>query len=75
MLGIFGDVFDFNEDGHMNAFEIAAEIRFLDMMMEDEEETELERSGLDPEELEFMEPWERREALEEAGLDPDAYDF
>ena len=32
-------------------------------------------SGLDPEELEFMDSDERREALEEAGLDPDDYDF
>lgn len=45
-------------------------------MMEDEEsKTELEMSGLDPEELEFMDSDERREALEEAGLDPDDYDF
>ena len=37
--------------------------------------TELEMSGLDPEELEFMDPEERRETLEDAGLDPDEYDF
>lgn len=37
--------------------------------------TELEMSGLDPEELEFMDSEERREALEDAGLDPDEYDF
>ena len=44
--------------------------------MEDEEEkTELEMSGLDPAELEFMDADERREALEDAGLDPDDYDF
>ena len=39
------------------------------------EETELELSGLDPDELEFMDPDERREALEDAGLDPDDYDY
>ena len=40
-----------------------------------EERTELELSGLDPDELEFMDPDERREVLEDAGLDPDEYDF
>ena len=37
--------------------------------------TELELSGLDPNELEFMNAEERREVLEDAGLDPDEYDF
>ena len=41
----------------------------------DYDRTELEMSGLDPEELEFMDFEERREILEEAGLDPDEYDF
>lgn len=41
----------------------------------DYDRTELEMSGLDPEELEFMDPEERRETLEDAGLDPDEYDF
>ena len=36
---------------------------------------ELELSGLDPDELEFMDVDERRKALEDAGLDPDEYDF
>lgn len=78
MLGLFGDMFDFNGDGEMDSFERAAEFAFLDEMMndeEEEEETELELSGLDPDELEFMNPDERREALEDAGLDPDDYDF
>lgn len=78
MLGLFGDMFDFNGDGEMDSFERAAEFAFLDEMMndeEEEEETELELSGLDPDELEFMDPDERREALEDAGLDPDDYDF
>ena len=38
-------------------------------------QTELELSGLDTDELEFMDADERREILEEAGLDPDEYDF
>ena len=41
----------------------------------DYDRTELEMSGLDPEELEFMDSEERRETLEDAGLDPDEYDF
>ncbi len=75
MTGIFGGLFDFNHDGEMNAFERATEFAFLDEMMNEEEKTELELSGLDPDELELMDSDERREALEEAGLDPDDYDF
>ena len=78
MKGLFGDLFDFNHDGKMSAFERAAEMSFLHEMTSDEkeyEETELELSGLDPDELGFMDPDERREVLEDAGLDPDEYDF
>ena len=32
-------------------------------------------AGLDYDELEMMDPDERRGALEDAGLDPDEYDF
>ena len=32
-------------------------------------------SGLDVDELEYMDADERREVLEDAGLDPDEYDF
>ena len=32
-------------------------------------------AGLDYEELEFMDPVERRDVLEQAGLDPDEFDF
>lgn len=64
-------------DGRMSAFERAAEFFFIkEIMGEDERSrTELELSGLDPDELEFMNSEERREALEDAGLDPDEYDF
>ena len=31
--------------------------------------------GLDYDELEFMDPDERREVLEDTGLDPDEFDF
>lgn len=75
MKGLFGELFDLNRDGKMSVIERAAELAFLEKMMNEEEQTELELSGLDPEKLEFMDSWERREALEDAGLDPDEYDF
>ncbi len=42
---------------------------------EDELEEALLVAGLDPLDLELMDPDERTEALEEAGLDPDDYEF
>lgn len=41
----------------------------------DEDTTDLQAAGLDPEELEFMDSVERRELLEKAGLNPDEFDF
>lgn len=76
MNGFFGNMFDFNHDGKLDGFERAADFVMFTSLIEDEEaKTELEMSGLDPDELEFMDAEERREALEEAGLDPDNYDF
>ena len=92
MKGLFGSMFDFNDDGEMDILETAAETAFLHELMaeedkeimrgsnydsddEDEFMTELELSGLDVDELEYMDADERREALEYAGLDPDDYDF
>ena len=74
MNGLFGGLFDFDGDGKKNAFENAAEFSFLSDL-ESEERTELELSGLDPDELEYMDSDERRAALEDAGLNPDEYDF
>lgn len=37
--------------------------------------TELELSGLNPDELEFMNVEERKKRLKEVGLDPEKYDF
>ena len=37
--------------------------------------SELEDAGIDIDEFEFMDDYERREALIEAGLDPDDYEF
>lgn len=75
MNGFFGNMFDFNHDGKLDGFERAADFAMFTSLMEDEEKTELEMSGLDPDELEFMDADERRAALENAGLDPDNYDF
>ena len=41
----------------------------------EEQQTELELSGLNPDELERMNGEERRMVLVGAGLDPDVYDF
>ena len=77
MKGIFGNMFDLNHDGNICLLESTMEFIFLNELLKDdsEERTELELSGLDPDELEFMDPDERREVLEDAGLDPDEYDF
>ena len=77
MEGLFGDLFDFNHDGNMSDFERAAKFSFLNEMMgeDDSNRTELELSGLNPDELEFMDVEERRDVLESAGLNPDEYDF
>lgn len=56
---LFGDAGDFGEE-----------------VDEDEEmEDELMYAWLDKDELELMNPDERREALEDAGLDADDFDF
>ena len=77
--GIFGGMFDFNNDGEMNFIERAAEFNFLQHIMNEEEKEnkilELEAEGLDMDDLSMMEYDERREAIEDAGLDPDDYDF
>lgn len=75
----FEKMFDFNNDGHLDSFERAAEFQFMDEMMqeesEDNEQDVFGDAGLDYDELEMMDPEERREVLEDAGLDPDDFDF
>ena len=78
MPGIFGDMFDFNRDGKLDAFERASEFAFIHNVMKNEEQSkkdELENARLDVNDLEYMDDHERREAIENAGLDPDDYDF
>lgn len=81
--GFFGNLFDMNHDGELDTFErtmdyIAYEELTTEVENNEEEDdfmTDLELSGLDYDELEFMDEDERREVLEEAGLDPEDYDF
>ena len=76
MMGFFDNLFDLNGDGKIDAFERMMEYAFLTEEIEETEEpTELECSGPDPDELEWMSSEDRRAALEDAGLDPEAYDF
>lgn len=55
MGGIFGNMFDMNRDGKMDAFERAMELNFLQSLEDeamgddnDDMETELELAGIDP---------------------------
>ncbi len=84
----FDRMFDFNHDGHLDLFERAVQFGVIDQMnREDCQKSGLTdfvdndnvdvfaEAGLDYEELEFMDPSERRGVLEDAGLDPDEFDF
>ncbi len=86
MTGPFDDMFgntpfDLNNDGHIDGGEWAFinDTLFSDdsssgVDEDDELEDELDMAGLDRDELELMDPEERREALEDAGLDADDFD-
>ena len=78
----FDKMFDFNRDVRLNAFERDAQFQFIDEkrgksdLFGDDNETDVfAEAGLDYDDLEFMDPEERREVLEDAGLDPDEFDF
>ena len=75
IMGLFGDLFDFNNDGKLDSFEKAAEFGAFMQMIDSVKNDELTAAGLDPQELYEMGYSERREALEDAGLDPDDYDL
>ena len=49
--GFFGDLFDFNNDGKLDMFEQAADFAAFQQMIK---QAELEESGLDSNDLEFM---------------------
>ena len=73
-MGFFGNLFDLNGDGKMDAFEKAAEFGLFMQMMDAEKGDNLTNAGLDAQDLSSMGYMERREALENAGLDPDDYE-
>ena len=79
----FDKMFDFNRDEKLDSWERAAQFRFMDEVLRednsnsdygDDEADIFGDAGLDYDELEMMDPAERREVLEDAGLDPDDYD-
>ena len=72
-MGIFGNLFDFNHDGKMNALEQGAELGFIMQMMDAQKQNELTAAGINPQDLESMGYSERRETLLNAGLNPDDY--
>ena len=74
-MGLFGNLFDFNGDGKLDAFEEAAEFGAFMNMVDSCQKDELTSAGLDIDKLDLMDDDERREAIEDAGLDPDDYDF
>lgn len=74
-MGLFGDLFDFNDDGKLDAFEKAAEFGAFMQMVDSEKSDELTSAGLNPQDLSAMGCAERRETLEDAGLDPDDSEF
>lgn len=80
-FGFFGKAFDMDFDGHLDAFERAADFAtFMGLMdtaadMESTRNDALSSAGIDPDDLDFMDSSERREALEDVGLDPDDYDW
>ncbi len=74
-MGLFGNIFDFDNNGNLDGFEQAAEFGFFMQMLDAEKHADLTGAGLNPADLELMGYDERREALEDAGLDPDDYDL
>lgn len=74
-MGLFGNLFDFNGDEKLDAFEKAAEFGAFMNMVDSCQKDELTSLGLDIDELDLMDDDECREAIEDAGLDPDDYDF
>ena len=68
----FGTIY---HDERQNASGQATGFTLFTSFKEENEKTELEMSGLNPDELEFMKACERREVLAQAGLNPDEYDF
>ena len=78
----FEKMFDFKRAGKLNSWERVVQFQFMDEILKDNtdssnyDDTDVFGDvGLDYDELEMMDPEERRETLEDVGLDPDEYDF
>ena len=77
------DLFDFDEDGTLDAEEFTVGMMIIEDANEDEKESqenlvqreEIEAAGLDYDDLENMDEEECTRVLREAGLDPDDFDF
>ena len=77
------DLFDFDEDGTLDAEEFTVGMMIIEDANEDEKESqenlvqreEIEAAGLDYDDLENMDEEERTRVLRKAGLDPDDFDF
>jgi hypothetical protein len=78
-MSYFGNAFDFNNDGRLDTLESALEFGVFMQVMDYEKNENLNENlidaGLDPEELDDMDYFARREILENAGFDPDDFDF
>lgn len=67
----FDRMFDLNRDGALDPAEQAFQMDFITRDMEEQDDTDDdEELDLDLDDLEDMDPDERREALEDAGYDP-----
>ena len=74
-MGLFGNLFDFDGDGSLDAIESAAEFGMFVNMIDSCQENELESAGLDINALDMMDDDECREVIEDAGLDPGDYEW
>lgn len=74
MMSLFGNMFDFNHDGKLDAFERTMEFAYWEELgREDESSSDYEND--DDYDLEFMDSDEIQEELEDAGLDLDDLEF
>ena len=76
----FGELFDLDGDGSLDAGETAFGLMMMDDELTDEdaeeEDSELElATGYSRDDLELMDAEERAEILEDAGYEPDDFDF
>jgi len=59
-MEIFGNLFDFNGDGNLDALEQGAEFGFFMQMLDAAKQDELTNAGINPQDLEAMGYSERR---------------